>query len=100
MVLVGVFLISVLGWNSFVWYKQSLLAEMAAPFYEACQTASGCILAPDGWQSDGTGGYYNSLYEYSATKSSFTLRQHLATDVWLAAEGGNGTPIRTTRVVN
>jgi hypothetical protein len=99
-VVLGVFMLTTLGWNGFVWYKQALLSDRAAPFFAACQSNAGCMLAPDGWEPDNTGGFYNGFYEYTATKENFTLRQHLAIDVWLVAEGGKDKPVRTHRIVD
>ena len=97
---IGIFLLAIFGWNCLAWYKGSLLSKMAAPYFQACKTRAGCILAPEGWTPDGTGGYYKGRYDYRATTDRFTLRQHLATDVWLVAEGGKGMPVRTRRDVD
>jgi hypothetical protein len=99
-IVLAVLALAALGWNGFAWYKRVRLSEMAAPFFAACQSNAGCIIVPDGWNSDMAGGFSKDTYEYMATKDSFTLRQHLATDVWLIAEGGKDKPVHTYRVVN
>ena len=100
-------------WNYNVNRKNAELAELAQPFQAACKTDSGCLLSPTGWERmsegfrlDDNGEWaptgdtasVQGRFEYVANRSSFELRWHIATDVYLVARGGAAAQVVVTRV--
>lgn len=101
-------------WNYTVHRKMGELEELARPFQVACKTESGCLLSPSGWERI-SGGFrlnddgewmptrdpasFRGNLKYVASRYSFELRWHIATDVYLIARGGAGTELVVTRVV-
>ena len=90
------------------------LARIAQPFDAACNSSSGCVLIPPGWEPmqdayrlDDDGEWIKSTdtasfqgkMEYVANSNSFELRWHVAIDVYLVARGGTGRKLVITRAV-
>ena len=86
-------------WNFKVYQKTKYLREYAMPFYQACQTQTGCIITPDGWSKNTETSYYKDSMDYSSTKNEFKLSWHIATDVYLVATGGKNQEIAIVRLV-
>jgi hypothetical protein len=97
-------LLAIFGyWNYAVHEKTKFLMELSQPFYAACQTSSGCVLSPAGWQKvgrlDDTTYYYKDSMDYTADKDKFEIRWHIGTDVFLVAKGGRSREVTVERVV-
>ena len=102
-------------WNFKVSRKTDELAVIAQPFLTACNSNSGCILSPPGWEqvrdayrledggdwikSSDTASFQGQM-EYVANSNSFELRWHIGTDVYLVARGSTGSKLVITRVVS
>ena len=102
-------------WNIKVSRKSEELAVIAQPFLRACNTNSGCILSPPGWERMqdayrlGDGGEwirtsdtasFQGQMEYVTNSNSFELRWHIGTDVYLVARGKIGSKLSIIRVVS
>lgn len=93
--------ISVAGyWNFRVYQKTQFLKEFCQPFITACQQKSGCTIAPNGWKANFHEGYYKESMEYIGHHDSFTLRWHIATDVYLIATAGKSKELNIIREDN
>jgi len=86
-------------WNFRVYQKTQYLLEFSKPFQAACQTNSGCVLSPEGWDKSGGTVYYKDFMEYTADKDKFEIRWHIATDAFLVAKGGKGKEVTVEHTV-
>ena len=77
--------------------KEVVLLKISQPFQDQCQTDIGCSIAPAGW-SKARDYYYKERMQYRANKSSFTIHNHIATDVWLLAKGGKGIKLTVENI--
>ena len=101
-------------WNYSAHHKAGELTQFAQPFQAACNTDSGCLLSPAGWERMGESfrlndhgewtptsetAFFQGTFEYVANRNDFELRWHIATDVYLVARGGAGAQLVVIRVV-
>lgn len=95
-----VFIIFSAYWNYKIYRYGQQLHGYSQPFNLACQSQTGCLIAPVGWVKSSISGYSKDRMEYVATKYSFKIKWHIATDVYLVASGGKGHEIKIERDVN
>lgn len=88
-------------WQYVLYEKRNELILISRPFYDACLSLSGCILAPTDWSKDfQPGHFYKGNMQYSATSSEFEIRWHVGTDVHLVAKGGKGNALTIEKEVD
>ena len=86
------------GYVQYTFHKKEVaLLKISQPFQDQCQTESGCVIAPKGWHKE-QGFYSKKFMHYKATKNSFTIHNHIATDTWLLSKGGKNIELTVENI--
>jgi hypothetical protein len=96
---IAVIAVGVLYWNFRIRQEKLKLTAIADIYQKACNSQIGCIEIPVGWERNIEGGYSKGQMIYSSKQDRFTLKKHIATDVYIVATGGKNIPLNVVRNV-